>query len=200
MAKTVDVNLSREPGFGQCPRPGLGEVAAPELPTFDADEHETIQPGRRERVQVMSQLKAAPAAPLARRQRRPLALGRPRPSHAGPRGRSPLISQAHPATQPGSRCTVPSSRRSIVPLPATVSRSLPTVASQAIGFAEPRHGTRSPGFGACGKDGADRNGQAGGGHASLRAVCPLSCACLITDSDSWAWACPRPAMRAAGMS
>ena len=41
----------------------------------------------------------------------------------------------------------------IVPLPAAVSRSLPPVASHAIGFAEPRHGIRSPGFGACGEDG-----------------------------------------------
>jgi hypothetical protein len=51
--------------------------------------------------------------------------------------------------------TVPSSPRSIVPLAAAVSRSFPAVASHAIGFAEPRHGTRSPGFGACGKDGED---------------------------------------------
>ena len=38
-----------------------------------------------------------------------------------------------------------------VAIPATASRSLPPVASHAIGFAESRHGTRSPGFGACGK-------------------------------------------------
>jgi hypothetical protein len=46
----------------------------------------------------------------------------------------------------------PSSRRSIVPLPATVSRPLPAVASHAIGFAEPRHDTRSQGIGACRED------------------------------------------------
>jgi len=38
---------------------------------------------------------------------------------------------------------------SIVPLPAAASRSLPAVASHAIGFAEPRPGIRSPGIGAC---------------------------------------------------
>ena len=37
-----------------------------------------------------------------------------------------------------ARCRLP--RRFIVPLPAAVSRSLPPVASYAIGFAEPRHG------------------------------------------------------------
>ena len=34
MAKIMDVNRSREPGLGQCPRPRLGEVAAPELATL----------------------------------------------------------------------------------------------------------------------------------------------------------------------
>ena len=52
-------------------------------------------------------IKAAPAATLVRHQRRPPALGRPRPTRAGPtRCRSPLISQAHPATQPGLHCAV----------------------------------------------------------------------------------------------
>jgi hypothetical protein len=64
---------------------------------------------------------------------------------------APLVSQAHPATQPGLHCAV--FRRSIVPLPASASRSLPAVASHAIGFAGPRHGTHSPGSGACWKDG-----------------------------------------------
>jgi hypothetical protein len=41
----------------------------------------------------------------------------------------------------------------IVPLSAVASRSLPPVASRAIGFAEPRPGDRSPGFGACDEDG-----------------------------------------------
>ena len=50
---------------------------------------------------------------------------------------STLISQAHPATN--RCCAVPSSRRSIVSLPAAVSRSLLAVAAHAIGFAEPRH-------------------------------------------------------------
>jgi hypothetical protein len=42
--------------------------------------------------------------------------------------------------------------RTIVPLPATGSRSLPPVASHAIGCADPGPGGYSPGFGACGKD------------------------------------------------
>jgi hypothetical protein len=36
----------------------------------------------------------------------------------------------------------------IVPLPAAASRSLPAVASHAVGFAEPRPGVYSPGAGA----------------------------------------------------
>jgi hypothetical protein len=36
----------------------------------------------------------------------------------------------------------------IVPLPAAASRSLPAVASHAIGFAEPRPSSDSPGIGA----------------------------------------------------
>ena len=42
---------------------------------------------------------------------------------------------------------------SIAPLPAAASRSLPAVASHAIGFAEPRPSARSPGSGACEDDG-----------------------------------------------
>jgi hypothetical protein len=45
-----------------------------------------------------ARIKAAPAAPLARRQRRALALARPRPAHAGPHPHGPLAAsrgQAH---------------------------------------------------------------------------------------------------------
>jgi hypothetical protein len=94
-------------------------------------------------------LNRSSAAPLARRQRRPLALGAPADARRACVMHAPPISRL---TQRRNRsCAVPSSRRFIVPLPATVSRSLPAVASQTVGFAEPRHGTRSPGFGACGK-------------------------------------------------
>jgi hypothetical protein len=41
----------------------------------------------------------------------------------------------------------------IVPLPAAASRPLPEVASKAIGFAEPRPGDHSPGFGTYDEDG-----------------------------------------------
>ena len=50
---------------------------------------------------------------------------------------------------------MPSSSASIVPLSAAASRSLPAVASHAIGFAEPRSSTLSPGFSACEGDGED---------------------------------------------
>src|ERR1700683_3680176 len=65
----------------------------------------------------------------------------------------PSPSPPRPADQQGSPGTQfsaaqPPSRRLIVPLPATVSRPLPAVASHAIGSTEPRHGTRSQGIGA----------------------------------------------------
>ncbi len=69
-----------------------------------------------------------------------------RPGARRPRAISmPMISQAHPATQPGAaRCRLP--RRFIVPLPAAASRS-PCGRRCAIGFAEPRPGTHSHGSG-----------------------------------------------------
>jgi hypothetical protein len=70
-----------------------------------------------------------------------------RPAHAGPPRpdrctSARLIRRALGAV----RSRLP--RRSIVPLPAAVSRSLPAVASHAIGYAEPRHAARTPEFGA----------------------------------------------------
>jgi len=54
------------------------------------------------------------------------------------------------ATQTPSRSN---QRRSIIPLLAAASKSLPEVASHALGFAEPRPGVHSPGFGAHEQDG-----------------------------------------------
>ena len=75
-------------------------------------------------------------------------LGRPRLARAGPHAlSSPLICWAHPATRPALHGAVFLGGL-IVPLPAAASRSLPAVASHAIGFAEPRHNVHSPGIGA----------------------------------------------------
>jgi len=103
------------------------------------------------RALALPNLASAPAAPLARSQLRPLALGRPRPVARRARAMQVITHQSGSPDDATGAGAVPSSRRSIVPLPATASRSLPPVASHAIGFAESRHGTRSPGFGACGK-------------------------------------------------
>src|SRR5215469_8545190 len=57
-------------------------------------------------------------------------------------------------TQPGAAySSLP--RRVIIPLLAAASRSLPAVASHAIGFAELRAGAHSPGFGACEENGTE---------------------------------------------
>jgi hypothetical protein len=69
----------------------------------------------------------------------------PRPARAGPHAIVPLIMAGHPAGHPVLDIAVFLGASS-VPLPATASRSLPAVASHAIGYAEPRPGTRSPGF------------------------------------------------------
>jgi hypothetical protein len=45
----------------------------------------------------------------------------------------------------------------IVQLVATVSKALPAVASHAIGYADPRDGTHSHGFGAYEDDGEDQD-------------------------------------------
>jgi hypothetical protein len=82
-------------------------------------------------------------------------------ARAQPLGGPPSARRATPdgaANQQGSRyagrcCIWPSSWRSSVPLPATVSRSLPSAASRAIGSAEPRHSTRSQASGAHEDDG-----------------------------------------------
>jgi hypothetical protein len=55
-------------------------------------------------------------------------------------------------------------------LPATVSRSLPAVASRAIGYAEPRHGTRSHGIGACREDGEEQSAPQRPAGQGLRSV------------------------------
>src|SRR5215472_5098249 len=60
-------------------------------------------------------------------------------------------SHRHEDRLPGSR--LPPSP--IVEFAASASGSLPPVASRAIGFAEPRPGVHSPGFGACGEDGGE---------------------------------------------
>lgn len=62
-------------------------------------------------------IKAAPAAPLARRQRRPPALGRPRPSHAGRHLQSTLTMAALTSRRPVAGSRLP--HRRIVPLPVT---------------------------------------------------------------------------------
>jgi hypothetical protein len=51
-------------------------------------------------------INAAPAAPLARHQRRPLAVGAPADARRATRCRSPSISQAHPAMRPVLPCAV----------------------------------------------------------------------------------------------
>ena len=92
---------------------------------------------------------AAPDAPIGAWRRAGPA--RPGAWHAAVGGwlmALPQISRAHSGQAAGTaRCRLP--RRTIVPLPATASRSLPAVASHAIGYAEPRHGVHSQGFGAC---------------------------------------------------
>ena len=65
-----------------------------------------------------------------------------RPPHAGPQPQKRLIQAAHTSVQV---LRGPSPSLPIVQLAATASRSLPAVASHAIGFAEPRPGTRSHG-------------------------------------------------------
>jgi hypothetical protein len=79
-----------------------------------------------------------------------------RPARTGPHRTAPLVSTTH-SSRAGRCCSRPSSWRSILPLPATVSRPLPAVASHAIGYAEPRHGTRSQGIGAYQEDGRGLN-------------------------------------------
>jgi hypothetical protein len=69
----------------------------------------------------------------------------PRPARAGPHAIVPLIMAGHPAGHPVLDIAVFLGASS-VPLPATASRSLPAVASHAIGYAEPRPAPRSPGF------------------------------------------------------
>src|SRR5260370_11047339 len=87
-------------------------------------------------------IKAAPAAPLARRQRRAQRWGRPP-------GARRAIATGH-ADPGGSRqaarwCAYPSPSLPIVQLAASAARSLPAVASHAIGFAEPRPRAHSHG-------------------------------------------------------
>ena len=77
-----------------------------------------------------------------------LCLGEARPAHAGPHPQGTQISRPTSGTQ-GDAGGFRLPRRTIVPLPAAASRSLPAVASHAIGVAEPRRGGRSPGIGAC---------------------------------------------------
>src|SRR5262249_6955440 len=90
---------------------------------------------------------AAPAAPRAGTSVG-LSLGEARPTRAGPTPEAIADQPGSSGYAPGAaRCRLP--RRSIVRLPAAASRSLPAVASHAIGFAEPRPGVHSPGFGGC---------------------------------------------------
>ena len=71
-----------------------------------------------------------------------------RPAHAGPHaGSVPQIKPVHTARTLAQRMAV-FLGGPIVRLPAAASRSLPAVASHAIGYAEPRPGTHSPGIGA----------------------------------------------------
>jgi hypothetical protein len=107
-------------------------------------------------------VKAPPLRGAAGRQWRPASgLGE---APAGARRHAlspPLIYQAHRSRTGAGRCRLP--RRFIVSLPAAVSRSLPAVASHAIGFAEPRHDVHSPGIGTYrGRRGKSR--QAGESH------------------------------------
>jgi hypothetical protein len=57
----------------------------------------------------------------------------------------------------------------IVPLPAAASRSLPAVASHAIGFAEHRPGIHSPGVGAY-EENAEQPGVQPGGWTNTPEV------------------------------
>jgi hypothetical protein len=72
----------------------------------------------------------------------------PRPARRTP-GHPHRAHRSRWANRHADRCHAqPSSSPFIVPLPAAASRSLPAVASHAIGFAEPRPDGHSPGFGA----------------------------------------------------
>jgi len=75
-----------------------------------------------------------------------LCLG-PARAHVGPQTQDTQIKAAHPESSQVLR-VMPSSSLSIVQLAATASRALPAVASHAIGYADPRPGVHSRGFGA----------------------------------------------------
>jgi hypothetical protein len=70
------------------------------------------------------------------------------------RYRTSLIGQARMART--RSCTMPSSAAIQCPAPGRRVWSLPSIASHAIGFAEPRPDVHSPGLGTCVEDGEDQ--------------------------------------------
>jgi hypothetical protein len=74
------------------------------------------------------------------------ALGAPARHGRADAGHQPRINRAD--LHSDLYCTGHLPRRSIVQLAATASRALPAVASHAIGYADPRPGVHSRGFGA----------------------------------------------------
>ena len=101
----------------------------------------------------------------ARRQRRPAALGRPRPSHAGPHLRSPQIKAAHTACIGAPRGRLP--RHPSVQLAVAASRAPFGRRQGRSAFADPGPGTHSHRIGACEDDGQEQDGL----EPSLRCRC-----------------------------
>src|SRR5262249_33914666 len=89
-------------------------------------------PDLSDRLVAENRIKAAPLR--AGDSARPPALGRPRPTRAGPALSAADNQAGSPGRATDAACAV-FLGDTIVPLPAAASRSLPTVASQAIGFA-----------------------------------------------------------------
>jgi len=113
------------------------------------------------------------APPLARRQRRALPWAA-RPSHAGPHPPTPLIETAHPVRRLALHGAV--FRRSIVPLPATMSRP---PFGRHMRSASPSLDTavQSQGIGACREDGRKLNsGRRPGAETGIRTLHKPDCA------------------------
>ena len=113
-------------------------------------------------------IKAAPAARLARLLRRAQPVPRPARRTPGHAADGTQINSAHSASKPlllGGRLP----RHMIIQLAATASWALPAVASNAIGFADPRPGVHSPGLASIEED----RGRAGyGDHPPALGVVP----------------------------